>query len=411
MKIKRTIIFAPETFNLAETTRSIEVAKKCSHVFNCIFIGYSNKYSYLIEESNFTFLHLKPHLNERQITQLMNVDQMKGFKHPFTYEHIQERVKNEKKIIEKYHPIAIVIGTTLSMFISSRASRIPLVYIKPLAYTRPYFLQGDLLLPFSSFHIVHKIIKKAVQSIALHITYKPKAFSKVAKEEGVELPKYTIDALDGDYNLITTIPEISEIHHVPTNYHYVGPVYAKLDAPIPSFIKKLPKDRPIIYFAMGSSGSPAMIVKILNILNQLPVTVICPMKRIIESQYNNLSFNDHIILCDFLPAHKMNDLIDLSIIHGGEGTVQTACLSGKPFIGFGLQQEQRVNINECVRFGNAVALRKKDLTKARISDYIKEVLVSKEMHKKALEMQHTLMNVDGPKNAAQFLIETFATAK
>lgn len=37
--IKKNIIFAPETFNLAETTRSIEVAKKCSEYFHCIFIG------------------------------------------------------------------------------------------------------------------------------------------------------------------------------------------------------------------------------------------------------------------------------------------------------------------------------------------------------------------------------------
>ncbi|WP_229116029.1 hypothetical protein [Parenemella sanctibonifatiensis] len=40
---------------------------------------------------------------------------------------------------------------------------------------------------------------------------------------------------------------------------------------------------------------------------------------------------------DFLPAHKLAGLIAASVIHGGEGTVQTACASGARFAGIGLQ--------------------------------------------------------------------------
>ncbi|WP_240407257.1 glycosyltransferase [Gracilibacillus halophilus] len=407
MNIKETIIFAPETFNLAETTRSIEVAKECSHVFHCIFMGYSKKYSYLIEESNFTFIHLEPHLSDKQITQIMNVDQMNGIKHPFTYEHIKERVQNEKRLIKIYQPVSIVIGTTLSMFISSRVCNTPLVYIKPLAYTRPYFEEGYLPSPFTSMNLLAATIKKLFISIALRITYKPKSFTKVAKEENVSLPKYTIDALDADYNLITTTPEISQVYNLPDHYQYIGPVYAKLDVPIPKFFDHLPTDQPIIYFAMGSSGSPNIIVKLLHILSELKVTVVCPMKRMIKSQLHKLSFNENIILCDFLPAHKISKFIDLSIIHGGEGTVQTACLTGKPFLGFGLQQEQRVNINQCVRFGNALSFRKKDFTKARMEQLINHALSTRTIKEKALEIQQVLKDINGPENAAKFLIKHF----
>lgn len=37
----KTLLFAPETFNLAETTRMIEVAKACQSQATCIFMGYS----------------------------------------------------------------------------------------------------------------------------------------------------------------------------------------------------------------------------------------------------------------------------------------------------------------------------------------------------------------------------------
>ncbi|WP_234931876.1 glycosyltransferase [Bacillus thuringiensis] len=337
----------------------------------------------------------------------MKVDQMKGIKHPFTYEHFKKRIENEKRIINTYCPAVVVIGTTLSMFISARACQTPLVYIKPLAYTRTFLLKGHLELPsiINKLFLPKKFTMNLYKKVALGITYKPKSFSKLAKEEGVELPKYTIDA---DYNLITTIPEISGVDDLPANYKYIGPVYAKLDTPIPSFLDSLPTNHPVIYFAMGSSGSKEIVMKILHVLKKLPVIVICPMKKILASSCNVFSSNKNIILCDLLPTHKLGNIIDLSIIHGGEGTVQTACLSGKPFLGLGLQAEQKININECILFGNALALKRKDITTKKLGGLIQFSLTNKEMHDRAEKMQELLEDIDGPVNAANFLINHFA---
>ncbi|TSB46212.1 glycosyltransferase [Alkalicoccobacillus porphyridii] len=408
ISIKSTLIFAPETFNLAETTRSIEVAKKCSGNFNCIFIGYSKKYSYLIDQSNFLFIHLEPNLNEVEIDQIMKVDQLKGIRTPFNYQHLKKRIENEKNIIKKYEPVAIVIGTTLSMFISSRASKTPLIYVKPLAYTRTFFLKGHFDLPQSlkKPFLPQDFIKKLIKKVALTITYKPKAFTRLAKEESVSLPKYTIDALDADFNLITTMPEISKIFDLPEHYKYIGPVYAKLDLKVPAFLKSLPRKNPIIYFAMGSSGNSKVLTDFIRIFEELEVTIICPMKKMLETE--NLSFKHNIIICDYLPAHKIGEYIDLSIIHGGEGTVQTACLSGKPFLGFGLQQEQQINIEQCVRFGNAIALKKRDLTQDKMNNLINVARSSPKMLKKASEMRKLLKDIDGPANAAKFIIKRFS---
>lgn len=407
--IKKVILFAPETFNMAETTRSIEVAKKCSENFHCIFIGYSRKYAYLIEKANFEFIHLEPDLSEDDIIQIMKVDQMKGIKHPFTYEHLKKRIENEKRIINDYRPAVVVIGTTLSMFISARACQTPLVYIKPLAYTRTFFLKGHLDLPpiINKLFLPKKVSMNLYKKIALSITYKPKSFSKLAKEEGVALPKYTIDALDADYNLITTIPEISGVNDLPVNYKYIGPVYAKLDIPISSFLDSLPSNQPVIYFAMGSSGGKEIVMKFLHILSKLPVTVICPMKKTLGSNVDIFSSSKNIILCDLLPAHKLGNIIDLSIIHGGEGTVQTACLSGKPFLGLGLQPEQKANINDCVLFGNAIELKRKDITTKKLGKLIESSLTNIEMHNKAKKMHELLETIDGPENVAKFLVDHF----
>jgi len=38
----KTILFAPETINIAETTRMIEIAKASRAAFRCVFFGYIN---------------------------------------------------------------------------------------------------------------------------------------------------------------------------------------------------------------------------------------------------------------------------------------------------------------------------------------------------------------------------------
>ena len=63
----KTLLFAPETFNLAETTRMIEVAKECQSEANCVFMGYSRKFADFIEEAGFEFNYLAPHLTETDI--------------------------------------------------------------------------------------------------------------------------------------------------------------------------------------------------------------------------------------------------------------------------------------------------------------------------------------------------------
>lgn len=78
---------------------------------------------------------------------MMKADQMKTLRNPFTYKMVKERVKSEIQFIVSLNPAAVVIGTTLSQFISSRACNTPLVYIKPFAFARTHLMEGNLNLP------------------------------------------------------------------------------------------------------------------------------------------------------------------------------------------------------------------------------------------------------------------------
>lgn len=124
-----------------------------------------------------------------------------------------------------------------------------------------------------------------------------------------------------------------------------------------TFIQRKQQERKrIIYFAMGSSGNPRMLRKILFFLQkQSDLAVIAPIDYLLDDIQSD---SEDLLITEYLSSHLLHEFIDFSFIHGGEGTVQTACESGKPFIGVGMQFEQSCNIDYCVKYGNAIALTK-----------------------------------------------------
>jgi len=54
--LKPTVVFAPETINIAGTTRMIEVARALADRCECLFIGEGDEYAGLIPETGFEIL-------------------------------------------------------------------------------------------------------------------------------------------------------------------------------------------------------------------------------------------------------------------------------------------------------------------------------------------------------------------
>lgn len=79
----KTIVFAPAVFNLGETTRMIEIAKKlsstCENRYECIFIGFSDTFSSYIEESGFKYILLEPIFSKKDEELLLNLIREKRF--------------------------------------------------------------------------------------------------------------------------------------------------------------------------------------------------------------------------------------------------------------------------------------------------------------------------------------------
>ncbi|MBS1252072.1 MAG: PGL/p-HBAD biosynthesis glycosyltransferase [Anaerolineales bacterium] len=315
----RTLIFAPAFYNLAETTRAVEIAKASRHHFDCRFISYGGQFEDVVRKEGFEIQPMDPQLTPDLIDHIYAVDKGEKRGDIMPVDVLEQRVANEIELWQAEQPAAALTGWSL-----------------------------------------------------------------------------------GDYSLIADVPEFAGLEAGP-NQHFIGPLIGRLDAPIP-------EDQPIVYFAMGSSGTAGIIADIMPVFAGQPYRVISPIKSLVEGLDGRCPTYEvpaNVIVTDWLPAHEVNPMADISVIHGGIGTVMTACLSGTPVVGVGMQPEQEANLDCLVRAGCAIRLSKRRVTAEAVANAIDDLLGDAEAKRQAKEFQAILQRWgNGGTNAAQFLVET-----
>lgn len=406
----KAIVFAPETCNLAETSRMLVIARACKNQFTFLFTSYGGDFTHLVEDARFPLRKLNPQLTPEKIEHLYKADRMESMADPFTVGELTARVESEIALFQEVKPAAVVMGFTLSMAISARVAGIPLVCVIPLAGSRPFYEAGLGTWPDAfDYPILRWVPRSILDWVGVQWIMRTRmwtrSFNQVSQAFGG--PEFTrlLDLFAGDYNLVTDVPEITGVSELPPGWHYVGPIIAQLDVPVPEEIASLPHDKPVIYFAMGSSGNRDIVREIIQGFGEKPYRVIAPVKSHLKGV--DAQIPDNVWVTDWIPAHKVNPMADVSAIHGGQGTVQTACLSGTPIVGVGMQPEQEANLDFLVRRGMAIRIRKRRVAAQAILDAIDQLLADENAYKAAQVVQRILESWDGPGNVARFLLETF----
>ena len=321
---------------------------------------------------------------------------------------LAQRVTSERVLLRCLRPDAVVIGVTPSQFISARAECVPLVFVRPFAYSLahleaartvgatgflPHTTPEECLVDGAAARLLHTVGTRAPL---------PRAFHQVAKANGVALPRGLFAGLTADLNLIASAPHL--LPHwleMPEGHRMVGPVYAQLPGEVPDIVSDLASGpKPLVYFAVGSSGNRDLVLDVLKGLGQADCQVLAPVRsHLHQEDLEVLPLNVHVT--DWIPAHQLGDVVDLAITHGGEGTVQTSCVQGWPFIGIPLQLEQRFNVQRCAAFGSARLVSQKEARRADWAALVREALADDRMRSRARHMAELMKGLDGPGQAAE----------
>lgn len=394
-----TVLLAPVTCNLAETTRATEVARALAPRHRVVVMGYESTYARHITDAGLDYRPLEPAWTLRQQRQAIAFDQGRTIRHPFSRSLVDARIDAERSLIGEVGADAVVMLTNLTSLISARAARVPLLYPVPFALTRPHVAQTPSLglvrgrTPWA--HGADRAVSAAMRWTYNRAPLAPRAFARAARAHGVRPLRTIASLLEADWNLLTVLePELAG-YDLPPGYVRVGPIFAHLPGQVPAVIRQLAAtDAKLVYLALGSSGNRKLALGAARALGEVDAHVVAPIRHFLTPA-DEAGLPPNVTVTPLLPAHLLGGLVDAAVLHGGQGSVQTACASGVPFVGMGLQPEQAWNVAVCERAGNAIALRPADVGTPLFTAAVRRVLYDERIRAAADRVRRDYEGEDG----------------
>jgi len=371
-KKKPLVGFFPVFYNLAETGRAVLIAKRYLELGgDALFFSHGGEYEYLAKDLGCDVIRVNPIYSKEFIDRLWKASRLETLRNPYSAQDILEHVEGEISVYKKTDIKLIVSTNNTTCGISARVLKIPLIFVR--SRFNPQFTYYPEDAEFLVTRVVPKWLKlKILNWYFPHSKHYAPPFIKIAKKYHVSPPKNGHALTKGDYTFYTDFQQLANVEDsTPSpNEYYIGPIFfdelinknidrKEISAQEEIIQKHLKRKGRSILISLGSSGTQEMFLKILELLNKTNYTVIGVYTSILKD--NELpAVNENILLMKFVPSlEKLFGLVDLAIIHGGQGTVYTAAYAGKPVIGFPLLLEQHSNLEMLARQGVAkIASRK-----------------------------------------------------
>jgi UDP:flavonoid glycosyltransferase YjiC (YdhE family) len=414
---KKAILFAPCAFNLAETSRMVEIAKGIENHptarqrFDVHFISDGGDFESMIEKHGFALTRMEPRLTPEKIELIAKVDRGEKFTPAFTDAEMIQRVENEAAVLRRLNPVAVVTGSYPSIPVTCRVLNIPLVWVVQSTWLPEFFEHGAGMTDRIRPAPVKKIADIVVFAfINFWIRYGfLNTINRTAKHFGVSGFSSIFEFWSGDITLVAEPPEFTGVK-LPPKHYFIGPLIPRDEFPLPKELTEIPMDEPLIYFAMGSSGTPEIVARVVESFVGKPYQVIAPVKFQL-AQVRGVRVPSNVLVTDWVPALQVNKMADLSVIHGGIGTVMTAALAGKPVVGVGMQMEQVANLASLERLGFAIRVPKSRNPSAKIQVAIEKLLHNDAAKGKAAAFARIAAQWDGPRIATEKLLERYGVGE
>ena len=404
---KKPLLFAPCAFNLAETTRMVEIAKAvarhpaASQSFDVHFLSDGGDFESLIEKHGFALTRMEPRLTPAKIEHIYKVSRGETFAPAFTGAEMIQRVHNECAVLKALAPAAVVTGSYASIPVTCRVVKVPLVWVVQSTWLPDFFEKGggitDRLRPAPLKAIADRCILAFIELGIKHLLLN--SVNRAASHFGVPGYDSIFDYWRGDITLVAEPPGFSGVT-LPPDHFFIGPLIPQDEFPLPEAIANLPRDKPLVYFSMGSSGARQIVARIVESFEGKPYRVIAPVKFQLD-QLPNVRVPSNVFVTDWVPALQVNKMADIAVIHGGIGTVMTAAHAGKPVVGVGMKMEQVANLACLERLGFAIRVRKSRNPSRRVQDAIAKLLNDQAAKSKAAAFAELVAEWDGPELAAK----------
>jgi MGT family glycosyltransferase len=234
------------------------------------------------------------------------------------------------------------------------------------------------------------------------LSFDIRPINKYRRHKGLSPFKNLWDVIKGDLNLLVDIPEYGPTKDLPSNFHYVGPIFWEPEVDAPDWIEKLDPERPTLYFTMGSTGNSSFFEQAIEIYGNSEYQCIMTTAGMVE--LSNVPDNFYVV--DYAPGSKILDKSDIVICHGGNGTIYQAMSKGVPIIGIPTMHDQEFNLDRVVDLEIGIHLSELKFKPSDLVAAVEKILSEKSYKEHGLRYKNMLEKYNGPSTGAQ-LIEAY----
>lgn len=422
MTNKRICLF-PHMGYLSETSRIVEAYKALRELgVEPIVATHGGTCEWVLEYEGIDYEIIEPRMSHEQCQAFVKANRVDGKAGQFyTADELEAFVLSEIEFLQREDVEVLLTGFNLSLGLSARKAGASYC-VTHLGSWSPLIFERKMQAPYN--YITERIpsfvpqswLRKIVNWIYLNSKMLIKPFNVVARKLDIEPIHSTLDLFMGDITIVTEAPEIlgitkddlegwvpkkPDLFHDSPRLRYAGPMYAKLFGGVPEDLQRFLKaDIPKIYVALTSTRED-YLRELVTALIDLDVQLI-----IVSTEHNLVLEHEHIYTLDHLPSHLIMPMVDLAVIHGGQGSVQTAVASGTPIIGFPLQTEQMFNLELIQQHGAGINLPLQHLGRPEMVRAAVLTVLGDVSYKKNMEKLRVLQEkYDGPREVARILME------
>jgi len=232
--------------------------------------------------------------------------------------------------------------------------------------------------------------------------------------------KNIFDMLEADLTIVNDLEVFYQGQKIPNNFKIVGPLFSpsEIGVEFDPLIEKVllgNENELKIFCTMGSSGTKKQLLEAIEAIVSvkdckwkaliLAPPSVCPLSEALDC----VGDAEGIYITDkFVPAQRINAMVDLVVCHGGQGTVQTAIASGTPIVGVAMQPEQQINLDNIVLSGAGIRISIHKWQASNIQTAIRTIQNNPAYRKNAEKLQNSLKNIDGRRNSAEAIWEFIA---
>ncbi len=339
----KTILITPLSTVLAHATRSMMLASELGRRGHNVVMAGDPKYladARLVDTSACHYSELRDWDLEEGLKIFRDIRKTV----PFAF--LDELVQEELRVLDEIHPDIVVADFRLTMFVSARVRRIPIVSLVESRWLHDHCVKPwRAFRPYEIYFWLHRLLGEALTERVMLpmqrgvIQLKILPVKKLFTRYGLPRPRHLWNLYEGNFNLLLDTQSWSPTKPLPENFQQVGPIYWTPELPMPTWVEMLDRNRPILYLTLGSTGHVELFQRLFELLGNTHYQVVVTTGGQID--LSKVKLPPNIFVEKYLNGQKIAELADLVIHHGGTGTAYQAIRALAPAIVIATHAEQQ----------------------------------------------------------------------